>query len=527
MAIVQATFLEQLDPRLSVLRIQNDVPTDLIYAPHWSAVYAHLGDDLFEGLVADVKADRFMPSLPITLETPKRNGLTRPGTILEPSARLLYQLLTDAVALAGEQQVDRARVFSHQLLDPDPAGEMFKKTSDCYAEFTQTIKFNCLVSNFVLQTDISCYFERIYHHNLINFLGAAGAPETAVRALEKLLLVFTERDSHGIIQGVAPSDFLGNVYLCPLDAQLAVKEIPSARYVDDICLFFQSPEDAKKTLVELCQHLRREGLSLNDSKTKLFPVEQFQNEDTAILELFQQARNELTSPAFEDIDVHYGFISEWAIFETEPEPAQQIDLDLQAVRKLYSERHDKPLYADSIDKFCLPAFSAVGDGLAIADCFGGIIEKPHLANVYCNYLSCFAPSNSDVSSALVELLASGRLIYESQKMWILAALMTCQNADGSAVDECLRLMSSQSSEPVRALACIFACAHGSAAQRRIVKQHYSNEQSQYVRGAILYAARYFPKNERETCVNSWGAHSTTNSLIAKTVKKLSQQPVLI
>jgi hypothetical protein len=76
------------------------------------------------------------------------------------------------------------------------------------------------------------------------------------------------------------------------------------------------------------------------------------------------------------------------------------------------------------------------------------------------------------------------------------------------------------SETVRALASIYVGSHGTAAQRRILKMRYPDEGSAYVRGAILYSSRYFPTNEREACLTSWGGHTPTNRLIAKTVKKL-------
>lgn len=310
MTVVTIDYLDSLAHERTLGRIRSDVPTDLVYAPHISAIYTHLPDQIFERLKSDVKANRFVPGLPITIEIPKRNGLTRPGSILDPLTRTLYQLLVDEIAPFGESQIERKRVFSQQLLDPDPEFVMFRSVSDCFGDFTQATDALAKKWSHVLKADISCFFERIYHHNLINFLSSSGAPTEAVRALEKLLLSFTHKDSHGIIQGVLPSDFLGNVYLCPLDAELSVQDIDSTRYVDDLYMFFDSRLAATEFLVRLCQHLRREGLNLNEAKTQIEKTESLMQEDSVIREAFENARQELITVVSPIVEVTYGF-SEW------------------------------------------------------------------------------------------------------------------------------------------------------------------------------------------------------------------------
>ena len=59
--------------------------------------------------------------------------------------------------------------------------------------------------------------------------------------LEAILTSYTgERSSRGILQGMYPSDLLGNYYLAPIDRFLKDYGVPSARYVDDIYVFVKS-----------------------------------------------------------------------------------------------------------------------------------------------------------------------------------------------------------------------------------------------------------------------------------------------
>ncbi len=59
---------------------------------------------------------------------------------------------------------------------------------------------------------------------------ATDCSPAVVRLLEEMLLAFRERNSFGIIQGVFPSDMLGNFFLSDFDAYCEIQNIPSARY---------------------------------------------------------------------------------------------------------------------------------------------------------------------------------------------------------------------------------------------------------------------------------------------------------
>lgn len=517
-------YVGKIDPTLSLGRISTDVRTDLIYAPHFSAIFAKIPDELWDILERDLKAGQFEPSLPLTLETPKPSGLTRPGSIHYPLDRLLYQVLVDQIAPIGEKQIDRNRVFSNVLIEDDHDFQMFRPHSETYSEMKAMI--STLASkasiDFVLRTDVTSFFERIYHHNLINFLDAAGCDKRPVRALEKVLFAWTQKDSHGIIQGVFPSDFLGNIYLCPLDADLENREISSTRYVDDLYLFFRNQDDAKRYLVSLCSHLRREGLTLNEAKTSVTTTEDVVLEETALDRMFDKARKEFEAEEESTFDNIYGFAAEWTPVESEEESEENgEDVEIKAVRSLFEERRRKPYNLERIDKFCLPILAAAKSDIAIEVSLKGIIARPHMAQIYCGYLAAFVRHDLTLVRNLSKLLLTPTLLYDSQRMWILACLLQSKMSDPTAVKDSLTILRTDTfSETVRALAAIYVGSHGTAAQRRILKMRYTDEGSPYVRGAILYSSRYFPTNEREACLTSWGGHTPTNTLIAKTVKKL-------
>lgn len=528
---IDRNTVASLDVAKALERIRYDVRSDFIFAPHYSSIFTHAGDELWDRLKAEVESGRFEPSLPHRIEVPKQSRLSRPGAILAPEDRLLYQLLVDGIAPTAELQLDRARVFSHVL--QDDTAKMFEDSHAGYARMKETLR--ALGSSgeweIAIRTDVASFYERIYQHSLVNLLNASGCEGTMVAALERLLNAWTEKDSHGLLQGMAPSDFLGNFYLCGLDADLKLREIPSARYVDDIYVFRHSYNEALVTLMDLTRYLRDEGLLLNEGKTDILPAAKLVAEETELDKMFKDAHDEVV--AMDEVDgwAFYGFQT---IYE-DPASGEEIEQDLtdeeirtrqmelMATMSLYGKREDvSKKQVENIDKFCLPIFASARIGDAAADAIDGITARPHMSNIYASYLSRLTAHDDALVEVFQDRISLAALPYDWQTMWTLATLLSAQHAPVGWVDEALRILrDGRRAEGLRAICTLFAAKFGNASQRRLLKQHYSDETSSYVQAAILFSSRYFPKSERDTCVSAWGGHSLTNSLIAKVVKILN------
>ena len=328
-----------------------------------------------------------------------------------------------------------------------------------------------------------------------------------------------EKASHGILQGMFPSDFLGNFYLLFLDSDLSIREVPHVRYVDDLYIFYSDLESAHKGLVDLCSTLRQEGLHLNESKTEILKTKDLLYKETKIDRMINKAREEIEAQTFA-VDV-YGFQLIW-IGEGEEEEIEREKIELKAVELLYKQIDQVDVEAEKIEKFCLPVLSVAKSDIAIQRSLIGIIERPHLTQKYCSYLSALLSSNQSISKDIEKLIEDKRIIYDWQLMWIIATLLRVDKISKHTVDSIFRILRDISkSEALRGLCALVAGKHGNPGQRRNLKNHYRIEQSEYVRSSILFATKYFPTNERNTCLRTWGGHSITNSLIAKAVKKIS------
>lgn len=516
---LDATLVDTFDYELSVGRIKTDVLTDFIFAPHYSVVYAFAAGELIEHVKNILKNGAYAPELPLTIDVPKKSGLTRPGSILTPVDRLVYQMLADQIGPNAEALLDRSRVFSYVLLTDDPEYKMFKPRNECWQNMQSVRNSKCQDPNFshAIQADIACFFERIYQHNLINLLRSSECDSRVVNLLEKVLLAFTGNNSHGILQGMFPSDLLGNFYLASVDECLEIANIPSVRYVDDIYLYYPTEFEAKAGLVDLCRIIRREGLNLNESKTKVVPSSRLLAEETEIDRSFSEAKQEISdTPVLIEMEDDYGFQNIWA-WSGDVIPDEEIELG--ATRALYGKISENEASAEKIERFCLPYLAKAHDDIAVEKSIQGVTANQHLSSTYCAYLIGFAQRDRAVSEQLESIVREDNLIFDWALMWPIAVLLEVDTVASSTVKQAIKIIQdSRRSDGLRGLAANLVGKHGNPTQRRLLKHRYADEPSQYVRAAILFSARYFPANERHSCLGAWGSHNITNSLIARAIR---------
>jgi hypothetical protein len=273
-----AVAIDKIDWPLALTRVMHDLRSDFIYAPHLSFIYNRAGDELIAVLKRELKSGTFSPGVPLTIEVPKSFRLrvavqskrlgpsfSRPGSILLPRDRLLYQALADQAAPIVDAKTDHKRSFSHRLASPDSAS-MFLPTRTCWNELQKSLAEHSKskTTRYILKIDAANCFGALNQHTLINVLNDSGYPKSLSSRLEALLTSYTgERSSRGILQGMYPSDLLGNYHMVPIDRFLDEYGVPSARYVDDIYVFVESVDAADQLLRELIPVLRSYDLVLN------------------------------------------------------------------------------------------------------------------------------------------------------------------------------------------------------------------------------------------------------------------------
>jgi len=96
---IDKALVDEINFQQAIQRIKSDIKSDFIFAPHLNAIYNRADDFLLNKVTQELKSGTFKFNLPLLIDVPKASGLTRPGAILLPSDRLLYQALADNMEL--------------------------------------------------------------------------------------------------------------------------------------------------------------------------------------------------------------------------------------------------------------------------------------------------------------------------------------------------------------------------------------------------------------------------------------------
>jgi len=526
--------LAEIDWDLAIARVLHDMRSDFIFAPHLRFIYAHAGQALIENVVADLKGGTYTTGVPIHIEVPKSarmstSGLnrlgppfSRQGSILLPKDRLFYQAIADQAADLIEKRTDKTRSFSHRVASP-PTESMFLPTRTCWGAFQKRLReLSAKDENkYVLRTDIANCFGNLNQHTLINTLHDAGFDQSLGRRLESIITRYTgDRSSRGILQGIYPSDLLGNFYLNPIDRLLDDLGVDSARYVDDIYIFVPSGSEAEKVTRELIRQLRIYDLTLNEAKSKLMPAGLLLTEEPDLEELFQNAVEEITEQIAEDDDgVDYGFQSAWDDnegYDSDKEETPSAELELKATIELFDAIDQYPDQEENIERFCLPMFSKAMSDHAVDHVAKAFSQRPSMTQIYASYLANFIDDDKDILGFLLEKFSDSSLV-DWQRIWVAAALLTLDDADEAVVKPAWAVFQDANRhEALRANAAIIVGRYGDLARRKSLVDAYA-ACPPFVQAAIYYSSRRWPKVEKANAKNAWSQHGTLNELITTAI----------
>lgn len=488
-----------------------DTRSDFILSPHFDLVFNSASERLIDKSIQDLRSGAYQPRLPITLSVPKSNYLTRPGSILEPQDRLVHQALIEAALPKIEENMDRSRTFSHV---PNGEKALFAPSHEGWDAFQNRVREIFHVSKFILKADIANYFETLPQHSVINLLSSSGVQREIVTLLEEQLLSFQGRSSAGIIQGIYPSDVLGNFYLSDFDADCEMHQLPSARYVDDIFVGFKEQADARRELVRLNARMRGNGLFFNSSKTSIVTRDHAQQEEGELERLFDEARNEIYDHLDQLTNSGYGFQGNWLL---EGDGNQNDRINVAATRNLLNQTVSDS-QSEKIERFCLPILRGANDDSAVELVLKSFDVRPQLTRLYASYLTHFSRDSLEIADRVVALMVEDKFFCDYQRMYMIASILNRESNPPEAVRKCQQWMENgQIGSETRALAAIFVAKFGGPQQKMAVRLRYENEPSEYARAAILFAAQFFSTADKRTAKRAWGGHSGINALIAEAI----------
>ena len=260
------------------------------------------------------KAVSFMNGLAIAAErllVPSGPHGFRIATKIHPFWNLYLNGLGLAIAEANEsQRSDRAH--SYRLASEGPG--FFDRSRSWRTYKLATLDEIGLdqEGSVVIQTDISSFYEHIYHHRLENVVKDLAPASTIAVQIDRILSQLAAGRSFGLPVGGQCARILAEVMMTPIDRSLTDGGLVWHRYVDDYTLICRSRQDAYKALSNLSHALADYGLSLNRSKTTILSAKHYRDFVSA-----QLGDGEDASLALRELDLHFDPYSDSATAEYE------------------------------------------------------------------------------------------------------------------------------------------------------------------------------------------------------------------
>jgi len=207
-----------------------------------------------------------------------------------------------AIAIAEENEKYRSD-FAHSYRFTNEGVSLFDRDRSWRAYKEATIN-NPAIKNqnsYVVQTDISSFYEHIYHHRIENCIADLFDSESTVATqLDRLLSKIASGRSFGLPVGGQCSRILAELLMTSIDQLLTQSGVIWHRYVDDFTLIAESQADAYRALSILSNALADYGLSLNRTKTTILKSQHYENFVHA--QLFS---NDDSASQLKEIDLHF------------------------------------------------------------------------------------------------------------------------------------------------------------------------------------------------------------------------------
>ena len=128
---------------------------------------------------------------------------------------------------------------------------------------------------YVVDADLRSYFDTIPRDRLLALLQQKLSDSAVIRLIEKYLdqeimsEMGTWTPEAGVPQGAVLSPMLSNIYLNPLDHNMADNGFEMVRYADDFVILCKSQEEAEDALAKVRDWVISTGLSLHPEKTNI------------------------------------------------------------------------------------------------------------------------------------------------------------------------------------------------------------------------------------------------------------------
>lgn len=432
---------------------------------------------------------KYKADLPLSIDLPKRGFTLRPGLVPLIDDRITYQAIAD---LLSKHFTPESSVYSNKLAGAN-SGQMFVQGVELWIAFQNKIEEYCHQYPFVVETDVTAYFDHINHDLMlsrVSDLFSKSLSEDELKTVKELLRRMWGRWNVGYIKNFGipqindASSFMANLYLDELDKWLLSHNLVYLRYVDDIRIFAKSEPEARKSLAELIAKMREMGLYIASGKTKI-------KKSAAVLNELTKGRNQI-----KEIEA-----------EIDSGNAERMNLAAEKLKAFFIQLVSEPQdFNDRLFRFCVNRFKRLQvTGLGgethdrvIFEVLSRLSAMPESTDIFVDYLSLFV-DNELIQIAILDFLESPNNIYAWQEMLLLELLIRVNVMPQHilrAKQYANSVIAQSKHSACKARAYVFLGKHGTYAERRDIRSRYYQEIDESAKRAIIVAVQEMRTEER-------------------------------
>jgi hypothetical protein len=439
---------------------------------------------------------------PRRLMVPKSEFAFRSVCQLDPFDSILFAALVKEVGAKIEKRrtpTSDAKVFSYRF-NPKSDGQLYTAATG-WEEFWSKSRSLCDQFSCVLVTDISDYYNQIYHHTIENQLDLCSLDKAYWHAFKNLLANVTEGVSRGVPVGPHPAHLLAELAMIPIDEFLNSQDVAWCRYVDDIHIFCRSRDQGHAILYRLVEYLdKTQKIQINKQKTRIHKAEVFvdicdKNKidhpiNPVELEMLKAVRNYTTSP-YERVKI------------SKLTPEDVAKLSKQNIEKVLSDY----ISSDDVDYTRLRWFirrltqlGAPGGIEFIVKNFDDFLPAvAEVGNYFESASANYDGSWKEIGDDLVKIYCSG-IVMASEYLQVVILSLFARIGDLNHINRLTQMYAG--STPMCQRKILLAAAQASA--RSWLSTHkgeYKNADT-WKRRAAIYSMRVLPSDEKEFWLKS-------------------------
>ena len=336
--------------------------------------------------------------------------------------------------------------------------------------------------NFLVESDITAYFENISHPLLADVLRQHAPYQLRlINLLMEMISMWATpsfwgvRPHRGIPQGNDVSSWLGTLFLVQMDLELRKLQkkghIEFIRYVDDVKVFAKDRKTARKVVLLINQLLRRMHLNMQTSKTDIFEGEQ----------IAERLRDERVEKVTEILE---------ALTKTEDEITEEQKQNAIDVIKPILDKHfslTSTLQKSDIRLFkrVLTVLRVVRSPIAVEFCLKCIWNQPALTEKIAKYLGLWM-DRADVQQSVSQAVFGNGELFDTQYLTLLPLFRQSEALTVKHSSKLLKMGRGELHWAARGEALLTLMLLPLAEQHfRQLRKLYLRESSPYVKKVIL------------------------------------------